>query len=353
MSLLEGCRRILLVRDDRLGDVVLTTPVLEQVRKNVPAAKITFLTSSYTADVVRGNEYIDDVILYDKKDAHRGIFAGIFGFAAELRKHRFDAVIVFHPTTRMHLVTALAGIPVRIGWDRKSGFLLTDRFPHEKQNGEKHETEYNADLLRLAGLDVGELSLSLPYEAIKRSGDVELARHGVMADERYFVLGLGTSCPSKQWPVTSFAEIARVLRREYPESHLSVLAAGKERHLTEEFAEIYGDSFLDLTGILSVKETIVFLKEHGAAFVGNDSGLGHISAACGVPTVVVFGRNDPGLSPVRWRPLGPLSEYVHRPPECAPCKAHACENEFECIRTVSPGEVWVAVHQVIEKKHIF
>ena len=271
----------------------------------------------------------------------------------KIRSMQFDAVFIFHPTNRMHLSMFLAGIPNRVGWDRKLGFLLTQRYPHEKQNGCKHETEYNADLLRHCGFSVDELNVSLPYDAIKRSGVVELARRGIQSDERYFVFGLGTSCPSKQWPIISFAEVARVLRREYPESHICVLAAAGERRLTDEFDKVYEERFLDLTGSLTLPEIIVFLKEHAAAFIGNDSGLGHIAAGLGIPTVVVFGRNDPGLSPVRWRPLGALSDFVHKPQDCETCVAHACKNDFACMTAVSPGEVWIAVHQVVEKRHTF
>ena len=247
----------------------------------------------------------------------------------------------------MHLCAFLAGIPVRIGWDRKWGFLLTLREMHRKHEGEKHETEYNADLLKAAGLQIGVLSCVLPYDAIKRSGNVELAHHGILSDERYVVLGLGTSCPSKQWPLESYAEFARVIHREYPEANIAVLAGSGERALTDGFAKAYEDHFLDLTGVLSVSEIIVFMKEHGMLFVGNDSGLGHLASASGVPTVVVFGRNDCGLSPMRWKPLGQFSAFVHRPPNCLPCAAHACEKDFLCMTSVSPAEVWTAVEKVL------
>src|SRR3989338_1309192 len=140
-------KRIVLVRTDRLGDVILSTPVIKNLRLAYPNTYLAFVCQPYTKDVLLGNPYLDEVIIYDKDGQEKG-FWGTLKFVQALRKKKFDLAIVLHPTIRAHLFVFLAGIPRRMGWKIKMGRLLTDSIPHKKQEGKKHEIEYNLDFLR-------------------------------------------------------------------------------------------------------------------------------------------------------------------------------------------------------------
>ena len=127
-------KRILIVRTDRLGDVILSTPVITNLRQAFPEAHLAFMCRPYTREAVEGNPYLDEVIVYDKYHRHKSIIKTIL-FANSLAKKNFDWAIILHPTNRAHIITFFAGIPMRIGWNRKMGFLLTRRLPHNKQEG--------------------------------------------------------------------------------------------------------------------------------------------------------------------------------------------------------------------------
>ncbi|MDD5045000.1 MAG: glycosyltransferase family 9 protein, partial [Candidatus Omnitrophica bacterium] len=151
-------QRILIVRTDRIGDVLLSTPVIRAMRDAYPAAYIAMLVSPYAKETVEGNPYLDEVLVYDKDARHKSWLASR-NFARALKRKQFDLALILHPTNRMHLVTFFAGIPRRIGYDRKMSFLLTDKIKHTKHLGEKHEMEYALDMVRYLGIEPKEKNL--------------------------------------------------------------------------------------------------------------------------------------------------------------------------------------------------
>lgn len=344
---MKKLNKILITRTDRIGDVVLSTPIIEQLKNAFPDSKISFLTTPYTVDLIKGNPFIDEVIEYDKKNKHKNFMTGVLLFAYKLAFKKYDAVIVLHPTNRMHLISFLAGIPIRIGWNRKYGNLLTHKLEHNKQLGKKHESEYNLDLLRLLDIQPKKPVLSLPYDHIsKETTSDALKEHGVDLNKKYIVFALGSSCPSKQWPVNFFAEVANKLHSLNASLSFAVIGSANEQELSDKFISDFKGECTDLTGKLSLKEVIFFFKKiHG--FIGNDSGLSHIAASFDIPLISLFGRADPGLSPTRWKPLGENSIFLHKDIGCVKCLAHNCQKEFHCIRSILVDEV------VEEAKKIF
>ena len=128
---MESFKRILVTRTDRIGDVLLSTAVIKVLRKKFPKSYIAVMVRPYARDIVLGNPYLDELILYDKYGAQRSLLSSI-KFAAGLRKKRFDLVLILHPTNRQHIISFLAGIKKRVGFNRKMGFLLTDKIEHKK-----------------------------------------------------------------------------------------------------------------------------------------------------------------------------------------------------------------------------
>ncbi|MEE9500248.1 MAG: hypothetical protein V3V42_03020, partial [Candidatus Omnitrophota bacterium] len=163
--------RILLTRTDRIGDVVLSTPAIKAMRDKFPASYIAFMVRPYAKDIVEGNPYLDEVIIYDKYGKQKSLF-GTIKFAFELRKKKFDRAFMLHPTNRVHLISYLAGIPERIGYDRKLAIFLTKKIPHLKENGKKHELEYTLDLLNSTGIEAKDKELFVPIHE-KDIGKIE------------------------------------------------------------------------------------------------------------------------------------------------------------------------------------
>ncbi len=333
----DNFKRILIVRTDRIGDVLLSTPVIKAMRDSYPDAYIAMMVSSYTKDIVDGNPYLDEVIIYDKDAKHKSWLRSV-KFACNLKKQRFDLAIILHPTNRVHLVTFFAGIPRRIGYDRKLGILLTDRIKHTKQLGEKHELEYNLDLVRCLGIEPKDKDLFMPIKRESEKWVEELFRQeGIKDYDKLLAIHPGASCPSKIWPNERFAEVADRLAQKY--GFKVLIASGpKDIALAQNVIRQMHHPAINLAGKISVSQLASVLKRC-QLFISNDSGPVHISSAIGTPVISIFGRSQRGLSPKRWGPVGKIDRIAYKTVGCVECLAHNCVRNFACLREVTAGYV--------------
>ncbi|MCK4463606.1 MAG: glycosyltransferase family 9 protein [Candidatus Omnitrophica bacterium] len=337
--------RILITRTDRIGDVMLSTPVIKAVRDKYPDAYIAFCVGPHAFEIVDKNPYLNDVIVYDKKGKHKSVF-GIIRFIFEIKRIKFDMAIILHSTNRMNLTCFLAGIPKRTGYDRKLGFLLTDKIPYTKQEGKKHEMEYTLDVIRHIGIEPSDkrLYMSLHKDTEKKIKKIFEA-HDIHKMNKIVAINPGASCPSKRWPIEYFSEVVDRLNEEYgakviilggPDSVESVrLLLGNIKTKVIDLTEKTSVSLL--AGILS--------KSH--LFISNDSGPVHIAVSVGTPVIAIFGRSDEGLSPKRWGPLGPSDIALHKDVGCRVCLAHRCDKDFKCLKAITVDEVMEAVEKFL------
>ncbi len=336
-------KRILVIRTDRIGDVVLSTPVIKNLRDNFPQSFIAMMVSPYTQDIIQGNPFLDDVIIFDKEEKDKSPF-GALKFIFFLRKYRFDLAIILHPTNRVHIVSFLAGIPRRVGYSKKTGFLNTDRVGEEKYRGEKHELEYNLDLLRVLGIEPREKTLFVPLQRkAEQKVDLFLRKHAVKNGDLVMVHP-GASCPSKIWPPQNFAVVSDKLTERY-NSKILIATDKKDRALGEEVAEFMKHRPILALGEFSLSELASILKR-AELFISNDSGPVHIAAAVGTPVISIFGRKQPGLSPRRWGPLGKNDIVLHKDVGCSLCLAHNCRIGFKCLKAITPEEVLEAAERI-------
>jgi heptosyltransferase-2 len=339
-------KRILIVRTDRIGDVLLSTPVIKALRDSYPNAYMAMIVSPYAKDIVEGNPYLDEVIIYDKDGKHKSWVRSI-KFARNLKKKKFDLTIILHPTNRVHLVTFFARIPKRVGYDRKLGFLLTDKIRHTKQLGEKHELEYALDLVRYLGIEPKDKSLFMPIKPESEKWVEELfQQEGIEKTDKLLVIHPGASCPSKIWPSERFAEVADRLMEKYGFKVL-LIAGPKDIKIAQEVIKKMRHPAVNLAGKTSVSQLATILKKC-QLFISNDSGPVHIASAVGIPVISIFGRNQKGLSPLRWGPLGRKDRVLHKEVGCIECLAHNCVKEFACLKAISVEEVLNTVDLILK-----
>ncbi len=331
--------KILVIRTDRIGDVLLSTPVFANLRKSFPNAHLAAMVTPYAKEIVEGNPNIDEVIIYDPKSKHKGWLSSI-RFARDLRKKKFDVALVLHPTNRAHIVSFISGIKDRIGYDRKFAFLLTKRAAHLKQKGEKHERDYALDLLKELGV---EPEKSMPFMPIrKESEDWALNLMNSFGldpkQEKIVAIHAGASCISKRWPVESFANVAQRLINE-KKAKVVLVGANTDMELSGRLIKLIdSDSAVDLVGKTSVSRLASLLKRC-KLFISNDSGPVHIASSVGTPVISIFGRNQPGLGPKRWGPLGKQDKFVHKNAGCLVCLAHNCNKGFLCLKAITTQEI--------------
>jgi heptosyltransferase II len=352
-GLKENFKRILIVRTDRIGDVVLSTPVIKALRQAYPYAYIAMMVSPYTKEIVEGNPFLDQVVIFDKEKKHRS-WLGTLKFAGSLAKKRFDLAIILHPTNRVHLVCFLAGIPRRIGYDRKLGILLTDRIKHLKQEGEKHELEYSLDLLKYLNIEATDKELFMPVtaEVVVWVRDL-FSRVGIRDSDRLVAIHPSASCPSRLWPIQRFAEVADKLIERYKFKVL-VVAGPKDIALARDMIKKMNHPAVNLAGRTSLTQLAAVFKKC-VLFISNDSGPAHIASSTGTPVISIFGRNQKGLSPLRWGPTGRNDRALHKEVGCVECLAHNCVKGFACLKAITVDDVLKAADSILQKillKHI-
>jgi heptosyltransferase-2 len=340
-------KRILVIRLDRLGDVILSTPVLQALRSHFPHAFIAMMVQPACHDVVEGNPYLNEVILYDKESAHHSVAATI-RFARTLRQFEFDTALVLHPSNRSHWIPWLARIPVRIGYDRKCGWLLTHRIPHLKQEGQKHEAIYTLELLELFGISPATPKSFVPiHDWAKQRVDALFTESSIQPSDQLVAIHPSASCISKRWMPDRFAQVADRLITEQG-IKICLVAADTDALYAHQVAQGMRRVPVNFAGRLSVAELAALLARC-RLLISNDSGPVHVAAAVGTPVVDIFGRNQRGLSPLRWDPLGEGHIILHKEVGCVTCLAHNCDIDFLCLTSLSVDEVYQAALTILKR----
>ncbi len=298
--------RILFIRTDRIGDVLMNLPAIRLLRQTFPKAWITLLLDKSVADLLKNHPDLDEVLEVDaaglKKDwkARRQL-------TGKVKHARFDLAVVSNPDKFLHSLTFFARIPRRIGYDRKWGFFLNKKMADCKDNAARHEIDLNLELVSLASDKAwdGELRLPIDEKAAGRMKD--LLERNWPKDAEIIAIHPGTSNPQKRWPMERFVELGKMIVGAYC---IAVIGGEEEKGLGEYLAKEIGG--VDFTGQLSLKELTALLGRC-QALVSSDSGPVHVAWMSGTPVVALYAKNVPGSNPARWGPRDGKSEVIYKP----------------------------------------
>ncbi len=303
-------RRLLFLRTDRLGETLLNLPAITALKRALPRASLTLVVHPELESLMSSMPGIDCVLPSPQDPAARWwLRAGRLGRL--LRRQRFDVALVSNPKKELHLAVWLAGIPMRVGYARKWGWLLTHRLPDEKALGERHEVEYNLDLIRALGLPVSVTPFQIPRFVIEEADVLQLIeQQGVQSSEPFLVVHPWTSNPVKQWPLDRYR---RLIQEIVERLHMPVVLVGgqEERQRVTEVLPP-GLPVADLVGRVTLKQ-LAALLQHARALISNDSGPMHLATALGTPTIALFGTKDAATGPRRWGPWGDGHVVIWKP----------------------------------------
>jgi ADP-heptose:LPS heptosyltransferase len=240
---------------------------------------------------------------------------------------------------------------VRIGYDRKSAWLLTHRVPHRKQEGIRHEAEYTLDLVRVLGI---EPSSARPFVPIRPDAQNRIERllqdQGLGQDEAIVAIHPSASSRSKRWMPQRFAQVADRLIEER-QVHVVLVAGSEQAEHVEAVERAMHQRPINFAGQLSVGE-LACLFRRCRVLISNDSGPVHIAAAVGTPVVDLFGRSQPGLNPARWRALGPDHVVLIKEVDSqTPLPRHG-EYESPALAALSVEEVYRAILPFLDRRRV-
>lgn len=292
---MSEAKRILIFNVNWLGDVLFSTAVIRNVRHNFPDSFIACAIPSRCYPVLKGNPHLDEIIIFDDKDRHRGILAQL-DFVRILKSKKFDIVYLLHRSFSRALICRLAGIPERIGhYTKKRGFLLTKKIlpPHRDS---LHRIDYYLNVIEKAGLRVEDRYTEFPVD----EGDVLfvedfLNKNSVKGEHFVAVLNPGGNWSAKRWPKEHWAQLADRLIKEFG-AKVVISGAQKDLILARHIQAQMINKPIISCGAFSIKQ-LGALARRADLFITADTGPLHIANSVGCRKIIaIFGPTSPQIT---------------------------------------------------------
>lgn len=337
-----------------LGDCVMATPTLRALRGLYPQAHITALVKSDMRPIVDATPWLDRILTIRSHKRGRGDARrrSMLRLAGRLAAGRFDLAVLLPNSFRTALLTKMAKIPRRVGYDRDGrGFLLTDRLlPRRSSDGyiPVPTREYFLGLARYLGAVDPDPTMELftrPQD--DRAAQVLLAKGGYQREsgQRLVLINPGASFgDAKRWLPDRFAAVADRCVRELGAA-VALIGSPRERPVLDQVLAAAKEPLIDLPRLGLTLGTLKSIVRSSSLLITNDTGPRHVAAALGVPVVTIFGPTDPA-----WTEIGfALERQVMVSVFCGPCQRKVCPLDHRCMTRIDAemvftrvGELWSA-----------
>lgn len=283
--------RILVARTDRIGDVILATPVLTAIRKKFPDSHIAMLVSNYTKEMIEGNSNVNEIFIYENS---------IKKLTELLKEKQFDLAIILYPRFKIAFSCLLAGTKKRIGTAyRWYSFLFNEKIHVHRSRVEKHELEYNFDLLKPLGIEFNNekptIYLSKQDEkfAEEKLTDLEIK-------DKFIIIHPGMSGSAENWPIENYAKLGDEIQKQGEE--VLVTGGNNDRETINKMLNMMQTKPYVLVGETTIKQLAAIISKC-SIFISGSTGPMHIAASLNVPTLSFFPKALVRSSK-RWGPYG-------------------------------------------------
>ena len=320
-NLFRMIKKILILRFSSIGDIVLTTPVIRCLKKQMPHCSIHYLTKSSYVSILESNPYIDKVHVLNKHPLIKGI---------DLRAEKFDLIIDLHHNLRTFFIKKALGIKAyafpKLNIEK---FLLVQLKINHLPN--VHIVDRYLSTLKPLGIenDGNGLDYFIPQKDL-----IENWNGFRPKDQVYNTWAIGAQHFTKRLPNHKIIEKAQQL------PHLVVLLGGKEDQANGQIiAAALGQKCINLCGQLNLNQSASVVAQSLQLYT-NDTGLMHIAAALKIPIVSFWGNTVPafGMSPYYGNHLITQQIVENTQIACRPCSKighHACpKKHFLCMETL-------------------
>lgn len=343
-------KNILILNLRKIGDTIMATSSAYLLKKAYPEAKITMLVKPLTKSIVENNPVIDEVMIYNY--SHKAKWSEIKKLSNQIKSKNFDVAIIIDNKPRSALLSYLAGIPKRIGFEKITArniylkFLYTDIYKIDydflsTQQVKNHEIFINRitkkqDKAKMVMPDITNESKELVNNIFKP-----------LPKERLNIaLCIRSGVKFKDWTNENFIKVITALANEY-KLNFYVVGSPNDYNYVEEFIKQSNLPIKNFCGKTNLPELGYLLKKSDM-LLSVDTGTAHIAAAENIDTVVIFA----GTSHKHWAPYGEKVKIIYPQLNCYPCvdkQRKECKN-YACLKNVDIDKVIEFCKEIIERK---
>jgi ADP-heptose:LPS heptosyltransferase len=332
----EAVRRILVVKLRAVGDVLLATIVLRNLRRAFPSARLDFLTEPPARDVVNRHPDVDEVLTYDRTTESGA------GLIRRVRSRSYDLILDLFGNPRTALVTRLSGAHWRVGY-RFRGRSYAYNIVVTPRGGVVHNTQFNLDALEAIGVAIVDRNLYFPIASAEEQAAAEVVDRAELRPGRIVALNTGGGWYTKRWPLERFAALGDRLAEAYGVGIVLPWGPGQRQEVETVRAVMKHPVCIPPSTTLG--ELGALLKRMSLV-ISNDSGPMHLAAAVGTPVLGIFGPTNPVLQ----GPYGPGHAVIRNEAvTCLGCNLTACPIHHPCMKELSVDTVFEAAGALITR----
>lgn len=337
-------KNILIVRTDKIGDVVLTIPMAEAVKQKYPGVKVSLMLKEYTAPLAYNHPFTDNVLILKEQNGKTDIAENM----KLIKQYNFDTCIVVHPRFRESLAVYFSGIKTRIGSGyRWYSFLFNKKIYEHRKYGTKHELHHNFKLLEHLDITTVPKPDSVAFNIqvdpqSEQNVDSFLSNTNYDSSKKTVIIHPGSEGSSVDMPLSGFKELITKLAHGL-DVNIVVTGSVKEKNICKEL--IINEKVTDTSGRFNLRELTALINKTDV-LAANSTGPLHIAAALN-KFVVGFFPNIPALSETRWGPYT-AKKKIFTPCDNGNCTRKLCE-EKNCMNNININEVYETISKELNK----
>ncbi len=343
----DAPKRILIVKLSAIGDVLMATPAAKAVRTAFPNSYIAWVVERKSAEVIIGNPYLDEVIVWDRvKTSGRwdNPIRNLTGFVklkSKMREKHFDVCLDMQGLMRSALVSVASGASRRIGFSdagEKAHLFYTERY--DPGTDLLVAQQRNLDLLKPLGVESTDMDMHMPIMDTDRTFATKFFNDNNITHNKVIGFLPATTWVNKHWTVESWSALADVVATKYGATPL-IFGSKADIKMAQNISDGSTHKPVIAAGQTTLKEAGA-LMERCDVVVGVDTGLLHMSVALNRPSIGLFGASV-------WRCFLKRDNFIwiSKDFDCSPCLRHpTCEN-VDCMRAIKPADIDLAIEKLI------
>ena len=337
----NGSPRILVIKLRYLGDVLLTTPAFDALRKHFPDAFIAAVVNKGTEEMLTGNPAVNKIFTVERDSTFLPDMQKQLKLIREIRSFKFDIVLELTSNDRGAFLACVSGAQRRLGYKKKKehflrqSILFTDLIAVENN---LHIAKKNLEMAKALECPLPAMKPVIFWSPQDQTACEQLLKENSLSDDvSCVVLHPSSNARHKVWTVKGYAALCDYLRDKW--AIRTILICGKdaeELRLNRDICALAKSHPLNLGGQLTLKQTAVLLSK-AVLFIGIDSGPMHMATAVNTPVAAIFGPSRAW----RWGPLGEGHVIIQKDWPCVPCGKKGCEGsgQSRCLDELSLEEV--------------